>query len=104
MRRQQPTERTFEITLTTPAETAILAGCFWGMQDLIHKRPGVTSTRDGFATVTERSSGRHRSRADVTIHGKDGLELRVEAEVSAIHPGEGNPGPAGSGGRQPSPR
>ena len=26
-------------------ERAVLAGgCFWGMQDLIRKRPGITST------------------------------------------------------------
>lgn len=30
-------------------ETAILAGgCFWGMQDLIRKRPGIISTRVGY--------------------------------------------------------
>src|SRR3954454_22529457 len=31
-------------------ETAILAGgCFWGMQDLIRKRPGVISSRVGYS-------------------------------------------------------
>jgi peptide-methionine (S)-S-oxide reductase len=31
-------------------ETAILAGgCFWGMQDLIRKRPGIISTRVGYS-------------------------------------------------------
>ncbi len=35
--------------MTSAPETAILAGgCFWGMQDLIRKRPGVISTRVGY--------------------------------------------------------
>ena len=35
--------------MTKPVETAILAGgCFWGVRDLIRKRPGVISTRVGY--------------------------------------------------------
>ena len=35
--------------MTTNFEKAVLAGgCFWGMQDLIRRRPGVISTRVGY--------------------------------------------------------
>jgi peptide-methionine (S)-S-oxide reductase len=35
--------------MTNSVEKAILAGgCFWGMQDLIRKRPGVLRTRVGY--------------------------------------------------------
>lgn len=52
-------------------EKAILAGgCFWGMQDLIRRIPGVTATRVGYtggdvANATYRNHGTHAEGIEV---------------------------------------
>lgn len=54
-------------------ETAILAGgCFWGMQDLICKLPGVTATRVGYSggdvpNATYRNHGSHAEAIEVVF-------------------------------------
>ena len=52
-------------------ERAVLAGgCFWGMQDLIRRRPGVVSTRVGYTggdvpNATYRDHGTHAEGIEV---------------------------------------
>jgi peptide-methionine (S)-S-oxide reductase len=52
-------------------ERAILAGgCFWGMQDLIRKRPGVIATRVGYSggdvpNATYRNHGTHAEAIEI---------------------------------------
>ncbi len=52
-------------------ETAILAGgCFWGMQDLVRRYPGVISTRVGYsggevANATYRNHGNHAEAIEI---------------------------------------
>ena len=54
-------------------ETAILAGgCFWGMQDLIRKMPGVHSTRVGYSggdvpNATYRNHGTHAEAIEIVF-------------------------------------
>jgi peptide-methionine (S)-S-oxide reductase len=54
-------------------ETAILAGgCFWGMQDLIRKLPGVVATRVGYSggdvpNATYRRHGTHAEAIEITF-------------------------------------
>jgi peptide-methionine (S)-S-oxide reductase len=54
-------------------EKAILAGgCFWGMQDLIRKMPGVVSTRVGYTggdvpNATYRNHGTHAEGIEVVF-------------------------------------
>jgi peptide-methionine (S)-S-oxide reductase len=57
--------------MTTTTERAILAGgCFWGMQDLIRRQPGVVSTRVGYtggdvANATYRNHGTHAEAIEI---------------------------------------
>lgn len=54
-------------------ETSILAGgCFWGMQDLVRKLPGVLSTRVGYSggdvpNATYRNHGTHAEALEVVF-------------------------------------
>ena len=54
-------------------ERAVLAGgCFWGMQDLIRRLPGVISTRVGYAGgdgdgATYRNHGTHAEAIEITF-------------------------------------
>jgi peptide-methionine (S)-S-oxide reductase len=58
-----------EVSMAT--ERAVLAGgCFWGVQDLIRKRPGVISTRVGYsggdvANATYRNHGTHAEAVEI---------------------------------------
>jgi len=59
--------------MSQTTERAVLAGgCFWGMQDLIRKRPGVISTRVGYtggevANATYRNHGSHAEAIEITF-------------------------------------
>ncbi len=54
-------------------EKAILAGgCFWGVQDLIRRQPGVISTRVGYTggdvpNATYRNHGGHAEAVEITF-------------------------------------
>jgi peptide-methionine (S)-S-oxide reductase len=59
--------------MTQETETAVLAGgCFWGMQDLIRKMPGVVSTRVGYTGgdvphATYRNHGTHAEAIEIVF-------------------------------------
>ena len=59
--------------MTTQIETAILAGgCFWGMQDLLRRYPGVLSTRVGYTggdvpNATYRNHGTHAEGIEIAF-------------------------------------
>src|SRR5690349_22518063 len=57
-------------------QRAVLAGgCFWGMQDLIRKMPGVVATRVGYsggdvANATYRNHGTHAEAIEIVFDPK----------------------------------
>jgi peptide-methionine (S)-S-oxide reductase len=60
-------------SMTVSTERAVLAGgCFWGMQDLIRKYPGVITTRVGYTggdipNATYRKHGTHAEAIEITF-------------------------------------
>ncbi len=68
-------------TMTTSTERAVLAGgCFWGMQDLFRRHPGVVSTRVGYAggdvpNATYRNHGNHAESIEI-IFDPDRISYR----------------------------
>ena len=64
--------------MTTQTETAILAGgCFWGMQDLLRRYPGVLSTRVGY-------SGGDVPNATYRNHGNHAEAIEIEFDPAVI--------------------
>jgi peptide-methionine (S)-S-oxide reductase len=59
--------------MSETTEKAILAGgCFWGMQDLIRRRPGVLTTRVGYTggdvpNATYRNHGSHAEAIEIVF-------------------------------------
>ncbi|MCW2950350.1 MAG: msrA [Thermoleophilia bacterium] len=59
--------------MSDQTEIAVLAGgCFWGMQDLIRRQPGVVSTRVGYTggdvpNATYRNHGSHAEAIEITF-------------------------------------
>ena len=71
--------------MTTQTETAILAGgCFWGMQQLLRRQPGVISTRVGYTggdvpNATYRNHGTHAEGIEV-VFDPDQISYRTILE------------------------
>jgi len=62
--------------MTVLAESAVLAGgCFWGVQDLLRRYPGVISTRVGYTggevpNATYRNHGNHAEAVEIIFDPK----------------------------------
>ncbi|CAH1654450.1 MAG: peptide-methionine (S)-S-oxide reductase MsrA [Chelatococcus sp.] len=82
-------------------ERAVLAGgCFWGMQDLIRRRPGVISTRVGYSGgdvphATYRNHGSHAEAIEIlfetdTVSYRDLLEFFFQIHDPTTRNRQGN--------------
>jgi len=87
--------------MSKTTETAILAGgCFWGMQDLIRRRPGVLATRVGYTggdvpDATYRHHGTHAEGIEILfdpeqISYRDLLEFFFQIQDPTTKNRQGN--------------
>ncbi len=58
--------------MTTTQKAILAGGCFWGMQELIRKQPGVVSTRVGYTggdvpNATYRNHGTHAEAIEIVF-------------------------------------
>ncbi|HEY4083790.1 MAG TPA: peptide-methionine (S)-S-oxide reductase MsrA [Burkholderiaceae bacterium] len=65
--------------MSNPERAVLAGGCFWGMQDLIRKMPGILSTRVGYTggdvrNATYRNHGSHA----------EGIEIIFDPEVTSF--------------------
>lgn len=88
-------------TETSSTETAILAGgCFWGVQQLLRRRPGVISTRVGYSggdtpNATYRNHGDHAEAVEIVfdpsvISYRDILEFFFQVHDPSTRDRQGN--------------
>ncbi|MFT5706385.1 MAG: peptide-methionine (S)-S-oxide reductase [Oceanospirillaceae bacterium] len=72
-------------------EIATLAGgCFWGMQDLIRKLPGVSATRVGYSggdveNATYRNHGTHAEAIEITFDSEQVSYRKILEYFFQIH-------------------
>lgn len=77
--------------MTINTETATLAGgCFWGMQDLIRKQPGIISTRVGYTggdvpNATYRNHGTHAEGIEIVFDTSETDFRRILEFFFQIH-------------------
>src|ERR1700692_4765491 len=87
--------------MTASTETAILAGgCFWGVQDLLRRYPGVLSTRVGYTggdvpNATYRNHGSHAEAIEINfdpekISYRDLLEFFFQVHDPTTRNRQGN--------------
>jgi peptide-methionine (S)-S-oxide reductase len=87
--------------MTQQLETAILAGgCFWGVQELLRKKPGVISTRVGYSggdvpNATYRNHGNHAEAVEIIfdpsqISFRDLLEFLFQIHDPSTKNRQGN--------------
>lgn len=82
---------TGEITQNPGTETAVLAGgCFWGLEDLIRKQPGVLDTRVGYTGgdndhATYRNHPGHAEAVEIVFDPKETSYRDILAFFFQVH-------------------
>jgi len=77
--------------MTTQTETALLAGgCFWGMQDLLRRQPGVLASRVGYTGgevphATYRNHGTHAEAIEIVFDPRQLSYRRILELFFQIH-------------------